>query len=50
MIIFEWHMRKLQVIQEQGPSKSLLKLKVKKKEVKTFPIVVKLAIWNIMNY
>jgi hypothetical protein len=40
MIIFEWHMRKIGRIKAHGKQVPLLRLKVKKREAKTYPAAV----------
>jgi serine/threonine protein kinase len=49
MIIFEWHLRRMGVIKNNGKEVPLLKVKMKKKEMKSYPTVVQLAFWNIIH-
>jgi len=50
MIIYEWHLRRLQLIPENGPRQPLSKIIFKKEQFKSFPAVVKLALESIGKY
>jgi len=45
----EWHLRRTGVIKKNGKEEPLLKVKVKRKEVKAYPTVVQLSFYNMMH-
>ena len=50
VIIYEWHLRRLQLITENGPRQPISKIIFKKEQFKSFPAVVKLALESIGKY